>query len=113
VDAERFAGLLKKLESDQFREREEATRELKKLGDSAEPALREALKRNFPLETRRRLQALLDGLDTGERLRTLRAIEVLERIGDKPARDLLRRLSKGAAGAWLTEEARTTLRRLK
>jgi RNA polymerase sigma factor (sigma-70 family) len=122
VDAERFARLLKKLESDSFAEREKATQELKKLSDALEPALRKALQEKPPLETRRRLQALLDdldwaerlrSLDGAERLRSLRAIEVLERIGDKPARDLLRRLSKGAAGAWLTEEARTSLQRLK
>jgi hypothetical protein len=40
-------------------------------------------------------------------------LEVLERIGDKPTRDLLRRLSEGAAGAWLTKEARISLRRLE
>jgi RNA polymerase sigma factor (sigma-70 family) len=113
VDAERFARLLKKLESDQFAEREEATRELTKLGDAAEPALRKALEEKNPLETRRRLQALLDDLDGKERLRSLRAIEVLERIGDPPARDLLRRLAGGAAGAWLTNEARLSLQRLE
>jgi RNA polymerase sigma factor (sigma-70 family) len=113
LDAERFARLLKKLESDQFSEREEATQELKKLGDSLEPALRKALQGNHVLETRRRLQALLDDLDGNERLRSRRAIEVLERIDDKPARELLRHLSQGASGAWLTEEARTSLERLE
>ncbi len=113
LDAERFARPLKKLESDQFAEREEATQELKKLGDAIEPALRKALQDKVPLETRRRMQALLDDLEGAERLRSLRAIEVLERIGDKPARDLLRRLSEGAAGAWLTEETRMSLRRLE
>lgn len=113
LHAERFARLFKKLESDQFAEREEATAELKKLGVSAAPALRQALQEKLPLETRRRVQALLDELDGSERLRTLRAIEVLERIGDPSACDLLRRLSHGAAGAWLTEEARTTLHRLQ
>jgi hypothetical protein len=38
---------------------------------------------------------------------------VLERIGDKPARDLLGRLSEGADGAWHTEEAKATLRRFE
>ncbi len=113
VDAERFAQLLKKLDSDQFREREEATRELKKLGDAVEPAIRKAIEEKPSLETRRRLQLLLDELSGDERLRTLRAIEVLERIGDKKSRDLLQRLSQGAAGAWLTEEARASLLRLK
>src|SRR5581483_9264312 len=40
VDPERIAPLLKKLDSDQFNEREAATRELKELSDAAEPALR-------------------------------------------------------------------------
>jgi RNA polymerase sigma factor (sigma-70 family) len=111
--AERFARLLKKLESDQFAQREEATQELKKLGDSIESALRKAIQEKVPLETRRRMQGLLDDLEGAERLRSLRAIEVLERIGDEPARDLLRRLSEAAAGAWQTEEARMSLRRLQ
>ncbi len=113
VDAERFARLLKKLASDQFAQREEATQELKKMGDAIEPALRKAIQDKSTLETRLRLQALLDDLEGRERLHFLRAIEVLERIGDKPARDLLRRLSEGAAGAWMTEEARMSLRRLQ
>lgn len=113
MDAERFVRLLKKLDSDQFAQRDEATQELKKMGDAIEPALRKAIQDKPTLETRRRLQALLDDLEGSERLRSLRAIEVLERIGDKPARDLLRRLSDGAAGTWLTEEARMPLRRLQ
>jgi RNA polymerase sigma factor (sigma-70 family) len=111
LDAERFARLLKMLESDQFAEREEATQELKKLGASIEPALRKAIQEKVTLETRRRMQGLLDDLEGAERLRSLRAIEVLERIGDEPSRDLLRRLAGGAAGAWLTEEARISLHR--
>ncbi len=113
LDAERFARLLKKLDSEQFAQREEATQELKKMGDAIEPALRKALQKSAPLETRLRLQALLGDLEGAERLRTLRAIEILERIGDEPARNLLRRLSEGAAGAWLTEETRISLRRLE
>jgi hypothetical protein len=69
------------------------------------------------LETRRRLELILDNLggagSSGERLRALRAIEVLERIADPNARDLLKRLSGGAAGAWLTNEAQGTLQRLE
>lgn len=113
VDAERFAQLLKKLESARFQERKDATQELKKLGSSAEPALRKSLKENLSLETRRRLHALVDELSGDEQLRCLRAIEVLECIANKQARDLLRRLSEGAAEAWLTEEARAKLQRLQ
>jgi hypothetical protein len=113
VNAARFAALRKKLESDVFSEREEAAGELKKLSDAAEPSLRKALQENLTLETRRRLQALLEELQGGDRLRSLRAIEVLERIGNASARELLRRLSAGAESAWLTEEGRRTLRRLQ
>jgi WD40 repeat protein len=118
VDADRLARLLTNLESEDFHEREEATEELKKLGDAAEPALRQALQRKPPPESRRRLEQLLEDLDaaggvSGERLRTLRVVEVLERIGDKPARDVLRRLADGPAGTRLTEEARESLRRLQ
>jgi RNA polymerase sigma factor (sigma-70 family) len=118
VERERVAALIKKLESQQFNEREQATRELLKLADSAEPVLRQALQDNLPLETRRRLEGILDALwgakgVSGERLRVLRALEVLERIATREARDLLGRLADGAAGAWLTEEARAALKRLE
>src|SRR5205823_10677881 len=87
VDADHVAALLRKLESEQFAEREEAAQELKKISDAAEPGLRKALKEKLPTETRRRVEEILDALGgaavTGERLRTLRAIEVLESIGDK------------------------------
>jgi hypothetical protein len=50
---------------------------------------------------------------SGERLRLLRALEVLERAGDAAAREVLARLAKGAAEARLTQEARQSLERLK
>jgi hypothetical protein len=112
-DAGRIASLLKKLESDRFDEREGATGELRKLGDAAEPALRETLRGDLSAETRRRLQALLEELTGPDRLRTTRAIEVLERIGDRDARALLRRLAEGAGGAWLTDEARGAFQRME
>jgi hypothetical protein len=118
VERQRVAALIKKLESQQFNEREQATQELLKLADSAEPVLRQALQDNLPLETRRRLEIILDALwgakgASGERLRVLRALEVLERIATREARDLLGRLADGAPGAWLTEEARVALKRLE
>jgi hypothetical protein len=70
------------------------------------------------LETRRRVQGLLDeirqqqGQPSGEQLRQVRAIEVLERIGTPEARALLESLTRGAAGARLTREAQAAVRRL-
>jgi WD40 repeat protein len=112
ADKEQMATLLKRLASEKFGEREQAMRDLKQLGDSAEPGLRQALVDSPPLEMQRRLQLLLDGL-LQDRPRTVRAVEILERIGDKNARTLLARLAGGAAGAWLTGEARGSLRRLE
>jgi RNA polymerase sigma factor (sigma-70 family) len=113
-----FAALRVKLESDDFKEREKATRELKGLRERVEPDLVKALQENPSLEPRRRLERLLAELGgpedfSGQRLRTLRAIEVLERIGDKLARELLQKLATGATGAWQTEKAKASLRRLE
>jgi WD40 repeat protein len=49
---------------------------------------------------------------SAEELRTLRAIEVLERLGTAEARGLLEELARGAAEARLTGEARSSLERL-
>ncbi len=116
VPAERVLPLVKKLDSDQFEEREAAAAELRKLGTGAVPVLRKALGENPSVELRRRLEMLLeeagDSLASPARLRAMRAIEVLERINDAEARALVKRLADGAEGAGLTEEAQRTWRRL-
>jgi RNA polymerase sigma factor (sigma-70 family) len=111
-DAGRVAELIRKLDGDAFAEREAAARELKRLGAAAEPALRKALEGGLSAEARRRAREVLDAVG-GERLRGLRAVEVLERIGDADAREQLRRLAAGAPGAWLTQEASQSLQRLE
>jgi hypothetical protein len=86
------------------------------LGELAEPALRTGLEGKPSLEVRRRVEQLLKRLEeqlpTPERLRTLRAIAVLEKIGTAEACELLRSLAEGAAGAGPTREAKSALRRL-
>jgi hypothetical protein len=47
-----------------------------------------------------------------ERLRVLRSLEVLERIGSSEARQVIQILAGGAPGAQLTREAKAALRRL-
>jgi len=47
-----------------------------------------------------------------ENLRTVRAVEVLERAGTAEARAVLKKLASGASGAVITVEARAALARL-
>jgi RNA polymerase sigma factor (sigma-70 family) len=117
VPDRRGAALLEQLDSESFAEREQASAELEKLGAAALPLLREALAdRGRSAEVRRRVRDLLEKLDeprpTGEELRALRAVEVLERLGGGEARRLLERLAEGSAGAPRTEAARAACRRL-
>jgi len=117
VDEERIGRLVADLDSDAFAVRERAAKELRQLGELAEPALRKALAARPALEMRRRVQELLDDMaqhqwrPTLEILRQLRAIEVLERIGTPEARKSLEMLAGGAAGARLTREARAAVQR--
>jgi WD40 repeat protein len=75
---------IEQLGAERFSDRERAAAALRELGEPVIPSLRDALKRATSAEQRRRLEALLREWDesapTGERLRRLRAAEVLERI---------------------------------
>jgi WD40 repeat protein len=108
--------LVRDLDSERFAVREKATRELRRLGELAEPALRRALAARPSLEVRRRIERLLGELAPGGaspgRLRELRCVEALEHAGGTEAREVLEALAGGAADARLTREARAALRRL-
>jgi hypothetical protein len=115
-DAQRIAGLISDLGSMRFQARQAAEANLKKLDVLAESALRKALQAESTLETRRRIEQLLQGITDpappAERLQMLRAVTVLEQIGSPEAIELLRTLSKGAPDAYVTREARAALERL-
>jgi hypothetical protein len=68
------------------------------------------------LEVRRRVEAILAGhsavIRSPERLRRVRAIQVLEQIGSPQARSVLETLATGAAAARDTQEAQASLKRL-
>jgi hypothetical protein len=68
--------LLDDLDSDQFRTRQEATRELERLGLLVEPQLRLMLQTNPNLEVRRRIEQILDGFKS-EQKRIRRALQAL------------------------------------
>ena len=108
------AKLVADLESDEFRVRESAARELAKLGPQSEAALRAALAAKPSAELRRQAEDLLEKLDgpvtDGEKLRQLRAVAALEWIGATAA---LWELARGAPDARLTREAKTSLARLE
>jgi WD40 repeat protein len=112
ADPQRTARLLAALGSDQFAERDKASEELEKLGATAEPALRKALKETPSLEVRKRVERVLEKLEGESRLGAQRALEVLERLGTPEARKLLEALADGAPDAWLTREARSARGRL-
>jgi hypothetical protein len=115
-EAGRLEKLLAALDSKRFTEREKAMADLEKMGAMAKAGLEKALKASPSEEKRRRLEKLLDKLSaftlSGEDLRTWRALEALELVGNPAARQVLQRLAGGAPGVWQTEEARAALDRL-
>jgi WD40 repeat protein len=114
VDPKQIQRLLADLDSDQFATREEAAKELAKLGERIHPALRKVLEGQPSEEVRTRLKAILEApaVPSDETLRTLRAIQVLERIGTDEAREVLKKLATGAEAARETLEAKDALARL-
>jgi RNA polymerase sigma factor (sigma-70 family) len=115
TDQRQLARLVAALGADDFEERERAAAALEKLGDEAEAALRKAA--DHPdAELRRRAKLVLANIPAAvpppERLRELRAVEVLEQAETAPARKLLERLAEGAPQARLTRDARAALERL-
>lgn len=118
VGADRLARLIADLDSDEFAVREKATAELEKLGERALPAYRKALADKPSLESRRRLEELQTKSQadwsnvSGERLRSLRAIEALEFAGTKEACEVLAQLAAGAEGTRQTEEGKAARQRL-
>ena len=114
-DPERLAKLVADLDDNVFKVREQATRELAEAGPDAADLLRKALANMPSTEAKRRIEGLLNRLNKGgspEYLRSLRAIEVLERIGTPAARDVLRELARKPLSAALVEEIQASLRRL-
>ena len=113
-----IARLVADLDNAQLGVRTKAMAQQSELGELAESALQDALKKHPPLELRQRIEQLVNRLVnqrhsmTGDRLRNFRAIEILEQIGPPEARQLLEMLSRGASGALLTQEAKAALARL-
>ena len=104
ADPAAVARLIADLDSNRFRVREAATRELRDLGEAVGSALRKALAATPSAEAEPRLEELLAVLGVewpaaGATLRDLRAVVVLERLGTPDAVKVLAALAGGAAGA--------------
>jgi hypothetical protein len=115
VEAAAIKRLVGGLDDDSFEAREEAGRRLSGLGEAARAALSDALANKPSAEARRRIEELLGALDGPlgrERVRLVRAVEVLESSGTPEARRVLKRLAGGEPNALLTREAKAALVRL-
>jgi hypothetical protein len=116
IDPQQVARLIADLDDDRVEVRERASDELAKMGRAAESSLRAALDRGRPsAEVRLRLTLLLAMLTgpiaSGETVRALRAVEVLEHIGTPAAQRVLEQLVRRAPEARLTQEAKAALER--
>jgi WD40 repeat protein len=115
LERAQYASLIADLDDDSFKVRERASRELALAGDDAAEALREALHKSPSAEVKRRIEDLLARLKKGgysQRLRFLRALEALERIGTQEAKNVLRSLAGQSLPPDLREEVQTSLRRM-
>jgi WD40 repeat protein len=112
----RLLQLIAELDDEQFTGREQAEKELQKQVEQAAPLLRRALEGRPSSELRGRAERLLEKLAeparVRERLRALRAVEVLEQARTPEARTVLESLSHGAPEAELTQDAKAARERL-
>jgi WD domain, G-beta repeat len=117
ADAKQVERLIAELDSDDFATRRRASEELAKLGALAGPALKKAAAGQLSTEARKRVEELLEAVRPNQTpspqiLQGLRAVEALERVGDREAQEVLTVLAKGAPEAALTQDAKAALDRL-
>ncbi len=108
--------LIAQLGSDQFEERQRASKILRRLGKVARKEILQALQAGPALDLERQLRDILEEIEEGwskEELRQLRLVEVLERLGSPEARQVLLTLAGGAGSERVGESARSALRRLE
>ncbi|MFO0968461.1 MAG: PQQ-binding-like beta-propeller repeat protein [Gemmataceae bacterium] len=115
ADAERIQRLIQDLADERFDARDKAARELAGYRQLAEPALRQAVGKAPRLEVCRRLEQLLERLQTPspEELQEMRAVEAVEHMRSPEVEKLLHRLAGGAPAAALTQDAQASLERLR
>ncbi|MGF1581703.1 MAG: WD40 repeat domain-containing protein [Gemmataceae bacterium] len=123
ISQKQIDTLVKQLGSERFTVRDRASQRLLVLDFVAEEALIAVVKDPPSLETSLRARKILQGIREARKrspiplpkeiLRGVRAVEVLERIGNREAAVLLGRLSKGLPPTMVTREAQASLRRVE
>jgi hypothetical protein len=115
-DSKTIEKLIGQIDDDKFAVRDKAFKELTRLGSYARGPLKQALAKKPSLEKVRAIEKLLeplgDGRPLGERLRVLRAVELLEWIGGKDGRAALLELAR-SRNAELSREGKAALGRLE
>jgi hypothetical protein len=114
-DAAKVNALIRRLDADDFVQRDEATAELKGMALLAEGRLRKALQGTPTPEAKRRLEEALEAAAanrTADGRRLLRAVAVLERIGSPAARTELEGLRSRLPQTELEAEAAEALGRM-
>jgi WD40 repeat protein len=113
----KIVTLLADLDDSRYEVRHAAHQALERLGEFAEPVLRDTLKMKLSLEGRRRRERLLERLDSSfvntDALRLARAVQVLE-FGDTPAaRQTLAGFAERKPPDWLAGQARAAVKRVE
>jgi WD40 repeat protein len=118
VDKDAVERLIGQLDDDDADRRQKASRDLEKFGAGAEPVLRHALSATDSVELRTRISEVLKRIASSvirapDVLRSVRAIQVVEKAGGDEAVDVLRKIAAGADASRETVEARASLARLQ
>jgi WD40 repeat protein len=113
ADAAVLDRIVRDLDNKAFAVREKASRDLAALGPGAIAGVHERKAKSSSEEVRGRVDAFLRRFEsedmTPERLRYLRALEVLAAVNAPSARAVIEGLAAGAASVWETEAAKQML----
>jgi hypothetical protein len=116
ADEKQVRKWVAELDDESFRVRERATQELGRLGDAAEPILRQAVANRPTVEVAQRVEMLLNSIAAptldADALRAVRSVEILERIGTPEARAVLQKLGAGVTGSKVKRRALAAAARL-
>jgi WD40 repeat protein len=117
ISPETIVQLIANLDSERYQVRKKAMHRLAELMEIAEPYLRRSLEDRPSLEVRYRVMRLLAKLEASrpspQYLQVQRALEVLDNLGTREAKEALEALAKQDRRAWLTQQARTGLEKLR